>query len=293
MLRQPSQSSTRLLADRRDLGVDERHQRHAARRPRSSSSSSSSGAKPATNRRRLSWTCGAASPTPWYSCIVSNMSSMSCWIARRADLRRLDRPRPGPEHRMAHARDLQNRHDGIIFVRDGTGRVPLLPVLRRPRSSSRRLKATEPERPVCTACGYVVYLDPKVAVGTIIRDRRTTQTRAGAPRDRARVRPVGVSRRLCRSWRRDHERRDSRSARGVRARRPDRLAWSTSTRTADGRRSSSSTPRRRSAASCAATTSASRRGCSSRTRFRGSSLAFRSTTEALRDYFDGISEPSG
>jgi 8-oxo-dGTP diphosphatase len=33
----------------------------------------------------------------------------------------------------------------------------------------RRLKATEPERPVCTACGHVVYLDPKVAVGTIIR----------------------------------------------------------------------------------------------------------------------------
>ena len=37
------------------------------------------------------------------------------------------------------------------------------------RLESRRLKTTEPERPVCTACGYVVYLDPKVAVGTIIR----------------------------------------------------------------------------------------------------------------------------
>jgi 8-oxo-dGTP diphosphatase len=33
----------------------------------------------------------------------------------------------------------------------------------------RRLKITEPERPVCTVCGHVVYLDPKVAVGTIIR----------------------------------------------------------------------------------------------------------------------------
>jgi len=31
------------------------------------------------------------------------------------------------------------------------------------------VKASDPERPVCTACGYVVYLDPKVAVGTIIR----------------------------------------------------------------------------------------------------------------------------
>lgn len=40
------------------------------------------------------------------------------------------------------------------------------------RLESRLLKATEPERPVCTACGFVVYLDPKVAVGTIIRTGR-------------------------------------------------------------------------------------------------------------------------
>lgn len=33
----------------------------------------------------------------------------------------------------------------------------------------RRLKAGEPERPVCTRCGQIVYLDPKVAVGTIVR----------------------------------------------------------------------------------------------------------------------------
>ena len=33
----------------------------------------------------------------------------------------------------------------------------------------RRLKATEPERPVCARCGFVFYLDPKIAVGTIIR----------------------------------------------------------------------------------------------------------------------------
>ncbi len=30
------------------------------------------------------------------------------------------------------------------------------------------LKEGEPERPVCTRCGQVVYLDPKVAVGTVI-----------------------------------------------------------------------------------------------------------------------------
>ena len=34
----------------------------------------------------------------------------------------------------------------------------------------RLLKATEPSRLVCRSCGFVFYLDPKVAVGTIIRD---------------------------------------------------------------------------------------------------------------------------
>src|SRR5215217_2724309 len=34
---------------------------------------------------------------------------------------------------------------------------------------ARRLKAADPERLVCTSCGFVFYMDPKVAVGTIIR----------------------------------------------------------------------------------------------------------------------------
>jgi ADP-ribose pyrophosphatase YjhB (NUDIX family) len=33
----------------------------------------------------------------------------------------------------------------------------------------RVLKATEPERPVCTQCGFIFYLDPKIAVGTVIK----------------------------------------------------------------------------------------------------------------------------
>ncbi len=32
----------------------------------------------------------------------------------------------------------------------------------------RSLKPAEPDRPVCVDCGFVFYLDPKVAVGTII-----------------------------------------------------------------------------------------------------------------------------
>jgi ADP-ribose pyrophosphatase YjhB (NUDIX family) len=38
------------------------------------------------------------------------------------------------------------------------------------RLEPRFLKPTEPERLVCVQCGFVFYLDPKVAVGTIIRD---------------------------------------------------------------------------------------------------------------------------
>lgn len=38
------------------------------------------------------------------------------------------------------------------------------------RFERRLLKAGDPERLVCTGCGYVHYLDPKVAVGTIIGD---------------------------------------------------------------------------------------------------------------------------
>jgi len=37
------------------------------------------------------------------------------------------------------------------------------------RLEPRLLKPSEPERLVCSACGFVWYLDPKVAVGTIIR----------------------------------------------------------------------------------------------------------------------------
>ena len=37
---------------------------------------------------------------------------------------------------------------------------------------SKVLKSGEPERLVCGSCAFVFYLDPKVAVGTIIRDDR-------------------------------------------------------------------------------------------------------------------------
>jgi 8-oxo-dGTP diphosphatase len=49
---------------------------------------------------------------------------------------------------------------------------------------SRLLKAGEPERLVCARCGFIFYLDPKVAVGTIIRtedDRLVLVRRAIEP----------------------------------------------------------------------------------------------------------------
>lgn len=44
---------------------------------------------------------------------------------------------------------------------------------------SKLLKTGDPERLVCTRCGQVIYLDPKVAVGTIIRtdDERLVMVR--------------------------------------------------------------------------------------------------------------------
>ena len=36
--------------------------------------------------------------------------------------------------------------------------------------ATRRLKSGDPDRLVCDRCGFVFYLDPKVAVGTIIAD---------------------------------------------------------------------------------------------------------------------------
>ncbi len=55
---------------------------------------------------------------------------------------------------------MPHRHDDLTFRFCPRCAAPL---------SLKRLKATEPERLVCDACGFVFYLDPKIAVGTIIR----------------------------------------------------------------------------------------------------------------------------
>lgn len=72
------------------------------------------------------------------------------------------RPAPGPF--AAGARHVNDPHDHASVPRfcSSCG-GPLAP---------RRIKEGEPERPVCARCGHVVYLDPKVAVGTVITDGR-------------------------------------------------------------------------------------------------------------------------
>ena len=75
-----------------------------------------------------------------------------------------------PQDGVPQPRDLQDRHaGGIILRRVDHGDVPLLPVCGG-ALDSRSLKAGDPDRLVCTQCGFVFYLDPKVAVGTIIDD---------------------------------------------------------------------------------------------------------------------------
>jgi ADP-ribose pyrophosphatase YjhB (NUDIX family) len=57
-----------------------------------------------------------------------------------------------------------------VHSHDGTPPFRFCPVCGAPLEP-RVLKATEPKRLVCTSpsCGFVFYLDPKIAVGTIIR----------------------------------------------------------------------------------------------------------------------------
>ena len=44
--------------------------------------------------------------------------------------------------------------------------------------AKRLLKPSEPERLVCTACGFVFYIDPKIAVGSLLMKRAAAKTSA-------------------------------------------------------------------------------------------------------------------
>lgn len=71
----------------------------------------------------------------------------------------------------------------ILHSHDDASRLRFCPQCGGPLES-RVLKAGDPSRLVCRQCGFVFYLDPKVAVGTIIRtaaDRLVLVRRAIEP----------------------------------------------------------------------------------------------------------------
>ena len=153
----------------------------------------------------------------------------------------------------------------------------------------RVLKATEPERLVCAACGFVFYLDPKIAVGTIIRTASTASCSFDGRSNR--LRQVGVSRRLRRSRRTADDGGDPRSARGVRTRRPPRRPGEylfVPEAGAGDRRLRGDGDRRR---AVRATTRGSKQLSSTRDAIPWQELAFRSTEEGLRDYLAGLLHP--
>src|SRR5262249_25464846 len=138
-----------------------------------------------TKIRSPSCTCGPASPTPWYSTIVSIMSSISfCTGALLSSVRSSARAfarSTGCPMRATFRIDISD--ELYLDVSDVSHLYKFCPLCGAPLEP-KRLKAGEPERLVCTRCGFVFYLDPKVAVGTIVKtddDRLVLVRRAIEP----------------------------------------------------------------------------------------------------------------
>ena len=191
---------------------------------------------------------------------------------------------------MSHARDLQNRHvEELYFARIGCtphGRRRFASARTAAARSPREPESGDPDRLVCDRCGFVFYLDPKVAVGTIIDDGEGRIVLVKR-RHRARLRQVGVPRRLRRSRRAACSGRPSAKHARSAASTCASTAWSTSTRTRDVRRSSSCTRRAWSAATWRWTRRASKARWFAAGDVPWDELAFRSTRGALA----GLSSP--
>ena len=207
------------------------------------------------------------------------MSSISFWIDRASDLGLLERRGPSraaPDAPCARPSEWTYRanytgavHD-CLHPHDDSHAYRFCPRCGGPLER-RLLKATEPERLVCTRCGFVFYLDPKIAVGTIIRDaigRLVLVRRAIEPGYGKWVFPGGYV-----------DRGEPLHGRGASAKRARNAAStsgstasSTSTRTPAARRSSSSTrPRRCRRHACSTTTKAWKPRSSRTAAFRGTS----------------------
>src|SRR5688572_1596813 len=127
---------------------------------------------------------------PEYSCIVSIMSSISlCSAAAFSSCLSIGRAvcrSTGCPIRATFRMDIGGSYtvvsDPFVHSHDLTPPYRFCPVCAS-ALESRVLKVTEPKRLVCTntPCGFVFYLDPKIAVGTVIRleDGPATDRAAG------------------------------------------------------------------------------------------------------------------
>ena len=73
---------------------------------------------------------------------------------------------------LALGRFIDFQRKRLAIVRDGAPVLTDDPESVGPVPEKQRIVRTEPERLVCSRCNFVYYIDPKVAVGTIIKDDR-------------------------------------------------------------------------------------------------------------------------
>ena len=286
MLRQPSQSSTTSRGRRRDLRVDQRHQRHppivvvlivlvVVGRGREAGDEQ---AQALVDLRRGQ--PDALVLPHRLEHVVDELLDARASGSRPGRLP--GRARAGPDGPCARPSESPWPH--YSRRRDAASGVPLLSRLRRPAGDAPA--EGRPTRSAWSAhrAGSCSTWIRRSRSGTIIRtddERLVLVRRAIEPGYGLWVFPG----RLRRSRRGDHRRRAPGGEGGVRPRRPARRPDQHLLVPRPARRSSSSMRRRCSAASCAATTNAWRPASSPPDAIPWDALAFRSTDEALRDYF--------
>ena len=175
-------------------------------------------------------------------------------------------------------------------VTHDVARLPVLSALRRrARAAAAEGHRARAARSARAAASSSISIRRSPSARSSATDERPA--RAGAARDRAGLRQVGVSRRLRRSRRTaDRRPRSAKRARNA-ASTSGSTASSTSTRIPAARRSSSSTRRPRSAARCACDEECLETAEFDSAAIPWDDLAFRSTHEGLRDYLAGLLHP--
>ena len=206
MLRQPSQSSSTMsVPTGDDFRVDDRdRRRRPSRRPRRASSAGDEQPQPFVDLRRRQ--ADAVILDHRLDHVVDQLLD-----DRVADVGALEGARLRAQHRMAHARDLQDRHiRRIILVSACDEAASCTPTTNRTPTASARAAASALERRLLKAERARAARLRRVRLRVLSRseDRRrhdhpvaADRHRAGPARHRARLRQVGVPGRLRRSRR--------------------------------------------------------------------------------------------